>query len=202
MSKINMSLTQTVYRTQSLPPTTQSGAFSAHAASATAVGASQFSGDAGLRETNPNALCVTGGLASSYAELCQLAFIQQTMGDKDCSYNDTYLVPMTDSNIPSDGVIRECSQALNSKDVCIPVNTKLIACNPDSLNVGLNVGGGNFQLQPSYIAVPESTARFIAEKYASCYGPKIDDSEKKYAYVRTSSHVALKENNLSVDTLI
>jgi hypothetical protein len=188
-----MSLAQAVYHLQSLPPTTQSGAFSAHAASATAVGASQFRGDAELKRNNPNAICVTYGTADSFGELCQNAYTQQTMGDNDCSYNQSYLVPMTSSNIPSDGVIRECGKSLNPRDVCVPKGTVAIGCNPDQMNVGLNVGGGSFQLEPSFIAVPKSTVNLIAEQYASCYGPKLEDSNKKYAYVKTSAHVALSE---------
>ena len=188
-----MSLAQAVYHSQSLPPTTQPGAFSAHAASATAVGASQFSGDAGLKRNHPNAICVTYGVSSSFGELCQNAYVQQTMGDSDCSYSRSYLVPMTNSHIPSDGVIRECGKTLGPKDVCVPKNTVAIACDPDKLHVGLNVGGGSFQLEPSYIAVPRSTVDFIAEQYASCYKPKPEESGKKYAYVKTSSHVALSE---------
>lgn len=188
-----MSLAQAVYHTQSLPPTTQPGAFSAHAASATAVGASQFHGDAELKRNNPNALCVTYGSAASFGELCQNAYTQQTMGDNDCSYNQSYLIPTTNSHIPSDGVIRECGKTRNPQDVCVPKGTVAIACNPDQLNVGLNVGGGSFQLEPSYIAVPKSTVDLIAEQYTSCYNPKPEDSGKKFAYVKTSAHVALSE---------
>lgn len=188
-----MSLAAAVHSTQSLPTATNPGAFSAHAASSTAVGASQFRGDANLKKTHPNSICVTYTPSSSIGELCQMAFTEQTMGDNNCSYGHSYLVNMRDSRIPSDGVIKECHTVSNPNEVCVPRGTVAIACSPDQLSVGLNVGGANFQLEPSYIAVPKSEINILSEQYASCYGPAPNNESKKYAYVKTSSHAALDE---------
>lgn len=187
-----MSLAAAVHSTQSLPTNTRPGAFSAHATSGTAVGASQFRGDANLKQNHPNSLCVTYTPSSSIGELCQMAFTEQTMGDSDCSYGRSYLVNMRDANLPSDGVIKECHTISNRNEVCVPKGTVAVACNPDQLSVGLNVGGGSMQLEPSYIAVPKSELNMISEQYTSCYSGNVNNSGK-YAYVKTSSHVALDE---------
>lgn len=188
-----MSLAMQVHHTQSLPTNTNPGAFSAHATSDTAVAASQFRGDANLKQTHPNSICVTYTASPSIGQLCQMAFTEQTMGDNDCSYSRSYLVNKNDANLPRDGVIKECHTVSNPNEVCVPRGTVAVACNPDQLSVGLNVGGGNYQLEPSYIAVPKSQMDLISSQYLSCYSGDPAISSKKYAYVKTSSHVALED---------
>jgi hypothetical protein len=188
-----MSLAQAVHNMQSLPSSSRPGAFEAHASSATAVGASQFRGDASLKQDHKNALCVTYVPATSVGELCQAAFVQNTMGDSDCSYNRSYMVSTTNRNLPADGIIKECNKVTDPNEVCVPKGTVALACNPDQLGVGLNVGGGNYQMEPSYIAVPKSEIDYIAQVYNSCYGPNPSDHQNRYAYVKTSSHVALED---------
>ena len=157
------SLTQAVNTIQSVPTNLIPTAFNAHAASATSVAATQFKGDANLKLTNHNALCVT------------------------------YIA--SDKSIPRDGVIKECGKE-NSGEVCVPPGTIALACNPDMINSGVNVGGGNFQLEPSFIAVPQSEVKQIVEGMNSCYGPHPQSaSQQRYAYVKTSIHVGLNDNN-------
>jgi len=188
-----MSLAEAVFHTQALPTTTNPDAFSAHATSDTAVAASQFRGDPRLKQNHPNALCVTYTPTSSIAELCQMAYTEQTMGDNNCSYGRSYLVNMMDSNLPVDGVIKECHRVSNPLEVCVPRGAVAVACNPDQLSVGLNVGGGSMQLEPSYIAVPQSEMNLLSEQYTSCYGPTPGQSSARYAYVKTSSQTGLNE---------
>lgn len=188
-----MSIAQLAHQIQSLPSNTRPGAFSAHASTATAVAASQFRGDATLKQSHPNSLCVTFVPSQSFGELCQAAYLQNTMGDNDCSYNKTYMVNANNSNIPHDGVIKECQNVSDPTEVCVPKGTVAVACNPDMINVGLNVGGGNFQLEPSYIAAPKSVVDLITQKYDSCYAPHPSEHTQKYAYTKTSSQVALSQ---------
>jgi hypothetical protein len=188
-----MSLAQAVHNTQSLPTATDPGAFSAHAYTAVSVAASQFKGDASLKQNHKNSICVTYTPAASIGELCQAAFVANTMGDNDCSYNNSYLISALNSNIPSDGKIKECHLVSDPNEVCVPRGTVALACSPDQLGVGLNVGGGNYQLEPSYIAVPKSEVDLLTEKYMSCYAPHPGDHAQRYAYVKTSSQVGLDE---------
>jgi hypothetical protein len=115
------------------------------------------------------------------------------MGDNDCSYNRSYLVSALNNNLPADGVIKECHKVSDSNEVCVPKGTVALACSPDQLGVGLNVGGGNYQLEPSYIAVPKSQVNLLSEQYTSCYAPHPGDHAQRYAYVKTSSQVGLDE---------
>ena len=188
-----MSLLQSSY--QSVPNNLTQNAFDAHASTATAVAASRFRGDANLKKNNPHALCVTSrSTAVSVAELCQAAYVQNSIGDNDCSYNNSYFVNTSDKRIPRDGIIKECSRQ-NSDEVCTPQGTVAIACNPDLINVGLNVGGGSFQLEPSYIAVPKSEITHIMQNFNNCNGPHQQSaSQQRYAYVKTSVHSSLGDN--------
>ena len=186
------SLTQAVHTIQSVPTYLIPNAFDAHASTATAVAASRFKGDANLKS---NAICVTYTPANSVAELCQHAYVQNSIGDNNCSYSNSYFVNSSDKRIPSDGVIKECSKS-SGNEVCVPDGTVALACNPDSINVGLNFGGGNFQLEPSFIAVPKSEVNHIVENLNSCYGPHQQSSgQQRFAYVKTSMHTSLNDNN-------
>ena len=189
------SLTQAVNTIQSVPTNLIPTAFNAHAASATSVAATQFKGDANLKLTNHNALCVTYIPSSSIGGLCQAAYTQNSIGDNNCSYSSSYFINASDKSIPRDGVIKECGKE-NSGEVCVPPGTIALACNPDMINSGVNVGGGNFQLEPSFIAVPQSEVKQIVEGMNSCYGPHPQSaSQQRYAYVKTSIHVGLNDNN-------
>ena len=186
------SLTQAVHTIQFTPTNLNPNAFDSHAYTATAVAASRFSGDANLKE---NALCVTYTPSNSVADLCQAAYTQQTSGDNNCPYSKSFLVNASDKSIPRDGIIKECGKH-NANEVCVPPGTMALACNPDTIHAGLNVGGGNFQLEPSFIAVPKSEVMLIAENLNSCYGPhKQAAADQRYAYVKTSVHVGLNVNN-------
>ena len=189
------SLTQAVNTMQTVPTNLIPTAFDAHASSATSVAATRFKGDANLKLTNRNALCVTYIPSDSVAGLCQAAYTQHTVGDNNCSYSKSYLINASNKSIPSNGQIKECGFE-NSGEVCVPSGTMALACNPDSIHAGINVGGGNFQLEPSFIAVPKSEVKKIVEGMNSCYGPHPQSaSQQRYAYVKTSVHVGLNDNN-------
>jgi hypothetical protein len=59
------------------------------------------------------------------------------------------------------------------------------------------VSGRSVQLEPSFIAVPKSEVNQIVEGMNSCYGPhpQSSASQQRYAYVKTSAHVGLNDNN-------
>lgn len=160
------------------------GAFSAQNSTNIANAATQFAGDASYRNSHPNAICPTSQYSTNLGALCSLAFDQNTNGASTCSWNGAYLIPMDDKNIPADGKIRECSETTDPKEVCTPKGTVALLCSPDE--IGLNVGGGKYQLNPSYIAVPKSLADQLAGHYGDCYSGDVPVESKSFSYVRTS----------------
>lgn len=173
---------------QNLPSAAQPNAFKAQNATATATAAAHFQGNERLKHFHKNALCVTYAPAKSPADLCMMAYTNNTAGHG-CDYSKDFLWSIDGDNLPAGG-IKTCEETNDPNEVCVPKGTVAFACGADAFGGGgLNVNHGT--LVPSYMAVPQSTIDLMMEQYNSCYGPKPGDNGDKTAYMKTSSHLAL-----------
>ena len=167
-----------------LPTASMPRSFTAHNTSDIANASTHFAGDPQYAKQYPNAICVTSLPTANANELCTFAYSQQQNGDSPCSWKGSYLVSMDNDKIPAGGPL-ECGHPANGPDdVCLPKGTKAYPC---ALNDGVNVGGGNFSLTPSYIAIPASQADMLLNGYGNCYSKHPSAGSKPYGYTKTSN---------------
>lgn len=166
-----------------LPSASMPRSFSAHNTSDIANASTHFSGDAKYKIDHPNALCVTSVATSNLNELCTLAFEQNQNGDSVCAWRGNYVVSIDDENIPAGG-IKECGKTKNSDEICVPKGTVAFPC---GVTTGVNVGGGNYSMTPTFIAIPKSQADLLLNGYGNCYSANPHNADKKYGYVKTSN---------------
>lgn len=173
-----------------IPSANKPPSYSAFNSFALSTGTSHYVGDAQYKTQHPNALCVTSSPGSNLPEKCMMAFNEQTGGQSTCSYSKGYMVN-ADSVIG--GKIPSCATTKDPKAVCIPANTTAVLCDPDTLQVGLNVGPnmgsqGNQQMVPQYIAVPTSEyTNDVLNSYGTCISPDPKATTDKFGYVKTSN---------------
>lgn len=181
-------LAQAAPHAQTVPSASNKSAFQSQAATATATAAAHYTGDAALKR-HTNSMCVTYVPGGDMRSLCQAAFTQNTSGDNNCAYSQTYLVSVDNQNLPRDGVIKECGTTKDPNEVCVPKGTVALACNPAQIG-SINAGGpaGNYQMQPGYIAVPRSTVEYLLNGVTGCSKSHPEEHHDKYAYVKTSLH--------------
>ena len=169
-----------------LPSATRPRAFTSQATTDVVNASTHFAGDAQYKKTHPNALCVTSAVTSNINELCTLAFLENQNGESVCAWRGNYVVSMDNDNLPVNGKIKECSKTKDPNAVCVPDGTVAVPCGTD-INGGVNVGGGNYSMTPSWIAVPKSEAQNLLNGYVGCYSPQDNDTNKRYAYTKTSN---------------
>ena len=167
-----------------LPAASMPRTFTAHNTSDIANASTHFAGDAKYKLSHPNALCVTSAVTSNLNELCTLAFDQNQNGQSVCAWRGNYVVSIDHEKIPAGGIV-ECHKTKNKDDICVPTGTKAIVCGGTA--GGVNVGGGNYSMTPSYIAVPKSEVDILLNGYGNCYSGNPHNADKKYGYVKTSN---------------
>lgn len=180
-----------------IPSAAVKGAFVTHDTTATATAAARFSGDKQYKHSHPNALCITSAVTSNLNELCTLAFDRSNNPTGTCGWNGSTIVAMDSDKMPADGKLKLCSEVKNSREACLPTGTVAIACGSDSASGGINVGGGNYQMVPSWIAVPQSEADLLMGQYESCYAGKPGVDNKKYEYTKTTNYSVAFSNPMN-----
>ena len=137
-------------------------------------------------QNNPNALCTTSGTGiRNVNSLCFQAFAENQSETSVCGFGSGtlgHLVSADDTRVPKNG-IRECKNS-QPGEVCVQEGAVAMLCSPDQM--GLNVGGGNYQMNPSYIAVPKSTADWLNGHNVGCNKPNPHVAASKYGYMKTS----------------
>lgn len=175
-----------------LPTAGEPRSFNIFGFSDIATASSHFAGDPGYKKSHPNALCVTSRPGSTLPEKCMMAYDEQTSGAGPCSYNKSYMInadEVGNQNIPS------CDSVSDPKAICVPKGTTSVLCDPDQMKVGLNVGGGSFQLEPVYIAVPTSEYnQDVLNDFGTCKSPNPKAASDPHGYMKTTNFVGAQRN--------
>lgn len=173
---------------KTLPSATRPRAFTAHNTSDVVNASTHFGGDESYAKTHPNALCVTSSVTANLNEICSLGFMmnQRSANENTCKWGGNYIVSMDDDSVPEDLNIPSCDDVSDPNVLCLPPGTRAVSCGV-SKDGGVNVGGGNYSLTPTIIAVPKSEADFLMKGYVGCYGAQPNSDHQKYAYTKTSN---------------
>jgi hypothetical protein len=163
-----------------IPSDVRKNAFTTQAATATATASARWSCNPYL-SAHPHVLCPVSSPTTNLTELCSLAFDRSSMSD------GTTVMAMDSTHMPADGKLKFCTNVSDPSEACLPPGTVAIACGTDVNSGGVNVGGSEFSLTPSYIAVPKSEADLLMGYYAGCYAGDPNNSNKNSGYTKTTN---------------